>query len=275
MPLYTVAGLTGADLDLFTRLSENQLKHYYEPHGGLFLAESLKTVERALASGCEPAAMLIEDKYRTHPLVVRYLEKIPVYEAPFPVLKQLVGYSMTGGMVCAMRRPLLPDAEEILRGRRRIAVLDHVTNQTNVGAIFRSAAALGIEGVLVTKSSCDPLYRRSVRVSMGTVFRIPWTIVGDAGYLPLLKKNGFLTGAMALREASVPADSPVLREAPRLALILGNEGYGLPDEVIEACDRTVMIPMAEGVDSLNVAAAAAVAFWSAVPRDPHNSQSDL
>ena len=262
MPLISIADMEAAELRIFTELSENQLKHYYEPHGGLFIAESEKVTERAYASGCVPVAMLAEEKYAEHRIVRLFQETIPVYLAPYSVLKDLVGYPMTGGMICAMRRPELPRVEELLEGKRRIAVLDHVTNQTNVGAIIRSAAALGIEALLVTESSGDPLYRRSIRVSMGTVFQIPWSIVPDGSYIPLLAAHGFTTGAMALEENSVPVDDPSLRSAEKLALILGSEGYGLPASVIKASDCTVKIPMAEGVDSLNVAAAAAVAFWS-------------
>lgn len=256
-----VDNLDAKELDVFARLTENQLRHYYEPHGGLFIAESRKVIERALDAGCEPVSLLVEERFADCGLVTGALADVPVWEASYEVLKELVGYPLTGGMLCAMRRPRTKTAAEVLAGARRVAVLVDVTNPTNVGAIFRTAAALSMDAVLLTGACADPLYRRAIRVSMGNVFRLPWGRFELPCGLEELKREGFLTAALALTGDSVSIEHPAIRDAGKLALLLGNEGDGLPADVLEACQYTVKIPMAEGVDSLNVGAAAAVAFW--------------
>lgn len=255
-------------LDVYARLTENQLLNRDDPSKGIFIAESPKVIERALDAGCVPLSFLVEDKHvetQAKELLLRCPD-IPVYTAPFEVLTQLTGFALTRGMLCAMRRPALPSVSELCRTFRRIAVLENVMNPTNVGAIFRSAAALHMDAVLLTPGCSNPLYRRAIRVSMGTVFQIPWTFFDeasdwqDAG-MQTLREHGFVTVAMALRDDSVSIDDPRLACAEKLAVILGSEGDGLASETIADCDYTVKIPMAHGVDSLNVAAASAVAFW--------------
>lgn len=251
-------------LDVYARLSEGQLLNRHEPEKGIFIAESPKVIERALDAGCEPVSCLAEDRQiegEAAPVLAR-LQAVPVYTAPFSVLTQLTGFKLTRGMLCAMKRPA-PTAPEILcRDSFRLAVLEHVVNPTNVGAIIRSAAALGMDGVLLTPDCSDPLYRRAIRVSMGTVFQIPWTFFPDGeDWMTFLKEQGFRTVAMALRNDTVTIDDPCLLSEEKLAIILGTEGEGLEEETIDRCDYTVKIPMAAGVDSLNVAAASAVAFW--------------
>lgn len=255
-------------LDVYARLTENQLLNRDDPSKGIFIAESPKVIERALDAGCVPLSFLVEDKHvetQAKELLLRCPD-IPVYTAPFEVLTQLTGFALTRGMLCAMRRPALPSVSELCRTFRRIAVLENVMNPTNVGAIFRSAAALHMDAVLLTPGCSNPLYRRAIRVSMGTVFQIPWTFFDeasdwqDAG-MQTLREHGFVTVAMALRDDSVSIDDPHLACAEKLAVILGSEGDGLASETIADCDYTVKIPMAHGVDSLNVAAASAVAFW--------------
>lgn len=257
------------ELDVYARLSENQLLHYYEPDGGLFIAESPKVIERALNAGCAPVSFLLERKHiagQARDVIARCGET-PVYTAGFDVLTQLTGFQLTRGMLCAMRRPDLPDAKEICAGARRIAILENIMNPTNIGAIFRSAAALGIDAVLLTPACSDPLYRRAIRVSMGTVFQIPWTYLdNDEAMWPqqgvrLLQQLGFKTAAMALCDDSVSIDDSRLMAEEKLAVVLGTEGDGLAPATIADCDYTVRIPMSHGVDSLNVAAASAVAFW--------------
>lgn len=250
------------ELDVYARLTEAQLLNRFEPKKGMFIAESPKVILRALAAGCRPVSLLAERSHCGGEAMeaIRACGEVPVYTAPLEVLTQLTGFQLTRGMLCAMYRPVLPPAEEILRGARRVAVLEDVMNPTNLGAIFRSAAALGMDGVLLTPGCTDPLYRRSARVSMGTVFQVPWSFL-PKDWLPLLHEAGFRTAAMALREDSLPVDDPRLRSSEKLAVVLGTEGDGLSDGTIAACDDTVRIPMANGVDSLNVAAASAVAFW--------------
>ena len=231
-----------------------------DPENGMFIAESPKVIRRALDSGCVPLSFLMETD---HPETdgLRLLENcgdVPVYTAPFDVLTQLTGFKLTRGMLCAMRRPVLRTPEEVCKTARRVAVLENVMNPTNVGAIFRSAAALGMDAVLLTGSCSDPLYRRAIRVSMGTVFQVPWAWLEDVSQLRAL---GFQTVAMALREDSLSLRDPRLTAAEKLAVVLGTEGEGLADGTIADCDFTVRIPMSHGVDSLNVAAASAVAFW--------------
>lgn len=257
------------ELDVYARCSEKQLLHYYEPDRGLFLAESPNVIERALNRGCEPLSLLMEPKHiqGEGARILNRCPDVPVYTAAFDVLTRLTGFELTRGMLCVMRRPKLPSVEEVCAGARRIAILEQVMNPTNVGAIFRSAAALGMDAVLLTPGCSDPLYRRASRVSMGTVFQIPWTFFdGKTESWPekgmeRLQQMGFKTAAMALRDDSVSIDAPQLAGEEKLAVILGTEGDGLADTTIAGCDYTVRIPMAHGVDSLNVAAASAVAFW--------------
>lgn len=263
-----ITDLAAPELDIYARLNEAQLLHYYEPHGGIFIAESPKVIERALNAGCVPISFLADQKQierEGKPLLEKYPE-IPVYTAAFDILTQITGFKLTRGMLCAMHRPQLRSVEEICKGARRIAVLEDVVNPTNVGAIFRSAAALNMDAVLLTKACSNPLYRRASRVSMGTVFQIPWTIVDNSLKWPeegvrFLHDLGFKTAALALSDDSVSIDDPALMAEEKLAIILGTEGEGLADHTIADCDYTVRIPMSHGVDSLNVAAASAVAFW--------------
>lgn len=262
------------ELDVYARLTESQLLHLYEPEKGLFIAESPKVIERALDAGYVPVSFLAERKHiatQAQDIITR-CEDIPVYTADFDILTRLTGFKLTRGMLCAMRRPTLPDAETICAGAHRIAVLENIMNPTNIGAIFRSAAALNIDAVLLTPACSDPLYRRAVRVSMGTVFQIPWTFLGnDSNEWPKqgmkqLKELGFKTAAMALNDNSIPIDEPRLMAEEKLAIVLGTEGDGLTACTISNCDYIVRIPMSHGVDSLNVAAASAVAFWQLCSR---------
>ena len=257
------------ELDVYARLTENQLLNRHEPEKGLFIAESPKVIERALDAGCIPVSLLLERKHITGQAqhIVARCQDIPVYTADFDVLTQLTGFNLTRGALCAMRRPPLPTVEEVCSGARRIAILENVVNPTNVGAIFRSAAALNMDAVLLTPACSNPLYRRAIRVSMGTVFQIPWTFLGtnDTEWpkpaMDILKRMGFRTAAMALSDHAVNIDDPRLMSEEKLAIILGTEGEGLAASTIADCDYTVCIPMSHGVDSLNVAAASAVAFW--------------
>ena len=264
-----VSDLTLPALDVFTRLTEAQLRNRLEAEKGVFIAESPKVIARALDAGCEPLSLLMERKHidgQGRDIIARCGD-IPVYTANREVLADLTGYALTRGVLCAMRRPPLPSVEELCAGARRVAVLEGIVDSTNIGAIFRSAAALRMDAVLVTPTCSDPLYRRAVRVSMGTVFQVPWTRIGDqpadwpeAG-LERLRALGFKTAAMALRDDSVSIEDPRLAAEERLAIVLGTEGDGPAKHTIAGCDYTVRIPMAHGVDSLNVAAASAVAFW--------------
>lgn len=246
--------------------SEVQLLRYYEPQQGLFIAESPKVIRRALDAGYQPESFLIDRKFVNGQAsdIIERCPDIPVYTASASVLSELTGFKLTLGAMSAMRRRPVPPPEEVLANASRIAVLEDIMNQTNVGAIFRSAAALGFDAVVLTPACSDPLYRRSVRVSMGTVFQIPWTYLKDSppDYVEYLRGLGFATAAMALRHDTVTVDDPRLTSEKRLAVILGTEGEGLREETISACDYTIKIPMYHGVDSLNVAAASAVAFYS-------------
>lgn len=254
-------------LDIYARLSESQLLHFYEPKGGIFIAESPIVIGRALDAGYEPISALIEHKdiEGQGREILERLGDIDVYAAEYDVLAKLTGFALTRGMLCAMRRKELASVSEICEGKRRIAVLENVVNPTNVGAIFRSAAALNMDGVLLTGNCSDPLYRRAVRVSMGTVFQIPWTIIPQKIWeekgVDILHEIGFKTAAMALCDESVSIDDKNLLSEEKIAVILGTEGDGLATSTIHDSDYTVCIPMAHGVDSLNVAAASAVAFW--------------
>ena len=250
------------ELDVYARLTENQLRCRENPAEALFIAESPKVIDRALDAGYAPVSLLLEPKHiggEAREIVARCGD-VPVFTAPLEVLKKLTGFPLTRGVLCAMRRKPLPSAETVCAGARRIAVLENVVNPTNVGAVFRSAAALGMDAVLLTPDCSDPLYRRAVRVSMGNVFLIPWTYL-EENWSETLHALGFRTAALALRNDSVGIDDPHLAAEEKLALVLGTEGDGLAPQTIAACDYTVRIPMSRSVDSLNVAAAAAVAFW--------------
>ena len=269
-----ITDFNAPELDVYARLTENQLINRADPDNGLFIAESPKVIERALDAGYVPVSLLLEEKHIEGEAkdIINRCGDIPVYTAKLDVLTQLTGFQLTRGVLCAMRRANLPSVEEICAGARRIAVLENVMNPTNVGAIFRSAAALHMDAVLLTSACSNPLYRRASRVSMGTVFQIPWTYLDtipekiESGKYPksdlsVLKKLGFKTAAMALSNDAVDIDDPALMAEEKLAIILGTEGDGLATATIADCDYTVKIPMSHGVDSLNVAAASAVAFW--------------
>lgn len=268
MPIQQITDFHAQELDIYARLSEGQLLHINEPEEGIFIAESPRVIQTAVDEGYEPISFLAEDKHietQVGTLLEQYPE-VPVYTAAFDVLKQLTGFGLTRGMLCAMKRRELPTLEEICKHADRIVVLENVMNPTNVGAIFRSAAALNMDAVVLTRGCSDPLYRRSVRVSMGTVFQIPWTFIDrkmswSEDGMRQLKNLGYKTAAMALTDNSVSIDDEALLSEEKLAVILGTEGDGLCSETIDSCDYTVKIPMAHGVDSLNVAAASAVAFW--------------
>lgn len=267
------------ELDIYARLTENQLLNKAEPQKGIFIAESPKVIERALDNGYEPISLLLEPKHITGEAkeIIARCPNIPIYTADFSILTQLTGFPLTRGALCAMHRKKLPSVESICSNSRRIAVLENIVNPTNVGAIFRSAAALNMDAVLLTPACSNPLYRRAIRVSMGTVFQIPWTFLDSVSEhehsnctetlpstqtdLSILKTLGFKTVAMALRDDSVSIDDKQLRLEEKLAIVLGTEGDGLANTTITNCDYTVRIPMSHGVDSLNVASASAVAFW--------------
>lgn len=256
------------ELDVYARTSEVQLLRYYEPEPGIFIAESPKVIERALKAGYQPISFLVEHKDLEGEAqeILKQYPDVPVYTAEYELLVKLTGFALTRGMLCAMHRNPLPSVEEICRNASRIAVLENVVNPTNIGAIFRSAAALHMDAVLLTGGCSDPLYRRAARVSMGTVFQIPWTYFNKKNVWPqdgmqILQNLGFKTAAMALCDDSVGIDDKALRSEEKLAVILGTEGDGLASQTIADCDYTVKIPMSHGVDSLNVAAASAVAFW--------------
>ena len=263
-----ITDFAAPELNIYARYSEVQLLRINEPNPGIFIAESPKVVERALDAGYEPISILVEHKHietQAKELIAR-CGNIPVYTAKYDVLTKLTGFALTRGMLCAMTRRTLPTVEEVCSNARQIAVLENVVNPTNVGAIFRSAAALHMDAVLLTSGCSNPLYRRAMRVSMGTVFQVPWTIFPEKEKWPedgmaTLQRLGFKTAAMALRNDTVNIDDPGLMSEEKLAIVLGTEGDGLCEDTIANCDYTVKIPMAHGVDSLNVAAASAVAFW--------------
>lgn len=264
------------ELDVYARLTENQLLNLPDSEHGLFIAESPRVIERALDAGYIPVSFLLERKHidgEAKNMIAR-CEGIPVYTADFEVLTRLTGFKLTRGALCAMQRPALLDLRTVCAGARRIAVLENVMNPTNVGAIFRNAAALNLDAVILTPACSNPLYRRAVRVSMGTVFQIPWTFFArelpdqPPADIDILKELGFVTIAMTLEADSLSVTDPRLKSAEKLAIVLGNEGDGLAADTIHACDYTVRIPMNHGVDSLNVAAASAIAFWE-LGRSPH------
>ena len=269
-----ITDLSLPELDVIARLTEAQLRNKLEPVKGIFIAESPKVITLALNAGCVPVSLMME---RSHidgdgKEIIARCGNIPVYTASRETLEQLTGYKLTRGVLCAMYRPVMRSAEEICAGARRIAVLEGIVDSTNVGAIFRCAAALGMDGVLLSPTCCDPLCRRAVRVSMGTVFQIPWARIGESNTdwakngVEILRELGFKTVAMALDDNAISIDDPVLHNEERLAVILGTEGDGLADQTILSCDYTVCIPMYHNVDSLNVAAASAVAFWELCKR---------
>ena len=262
--IYEITDFSAPELDVYARLTENQLVNRADPANALFIAESPLVIGRALDAGCVPVSFLMEKKHvegKAGEILARCPD-VPVFVSELEVLTQLTGFHLTRGMLCAMRRPLLPTAEEVCRSAQRIAVLENVMNPTNLGAIFRSAAALGMQAVLLTSAGSDPLYRRALRVSMGTVFQVPWSYLPENdAWTERLHRLGFKTVAMALREDSLHIADPRLQAEPKLAVVLGTEGDGLASDTIAACDYTVRIPMTHNVDSLNVAAASAVAFY--------------
>lgn len=261
MTIIEITSLQHPGVELFSTLTEAQLRHRLEPEKGVFIAESPKVIDVALRAGYEPVALLCEARHITGDAaqLIARCGDIPVYTGSRELLASLTGYTLTRGVLCAMRRPLPPSVEQVCQGAQRLVVIDGVVDTTNIGAIFRSAAALGIDGALLTPTSCDPLNRRAVRVSMGSVFLMPWTWIQAP--LSSLRDLGFKTVAMALTHRSVSIDYPPLLAEPRLAIIMGSEGYGLPQQTIDEADYVVRIPMSHEVDSLNVAAASAIAFW--------------
>ena len=261
MSIIHITSLSHPGVEVFSTLTEAQLRRELEPGQGIFIAESPKVIRVALDVGYEPLALLCEERHIAGDAadIIARCPDIPVYTGSRDLLAALTGYTLTRGVLCAMRRPTAPCVTDVVKNARRVVVIDGVTDTTNIGAIFRSAAALGIDAVLLTRTSCDPLNRRAVRVSMGSVFLVPWTWIDDIE--GQLHSEGFITAAMALTDDSVSIDYAPLKEVPKMAIIMGTEGDGLAHEVITAADYVVRIPMAHGVDSLNVAAAAAVAFW--------------
>jgi tRNA G18 (ribose-2'-O)-methylase SpoU len=258
-----VKDLNDEKLKVYTSLNDNGLKHYYEPKEGLFIAESLKVIERALKAGYKPESFLIEKEAaegEAKALIKKYDKKTDIYVMPQDEIKSITGYALTGGIFAAMKRKKLLSVADLLKDAKCIAILDNIENPTNVGAIFRNAAALSLDGVILTSASADPLYKRSSRVSMGTVFQIPWTICDEVPFKEL-QENGFIALAMALSNETISIDDTRLKMVSKSAIILGNEGDGLPEETIKKANCVVKIPMQDGVDSLNVAAASAIAFW--------------
>ena len=268
--LIKIQDLTISELDIYARLSEVQLLRYNEPDLGIFICESPKVITRALDAGYTPISFLVEEnelKGEVLDILERCID-IPVYTANYETLSQLTGFNLTRGMLCAMKRNTLPTLEDVTKNARRIAVMEDVVNPTNVGAIFRSAAALNMDAILLTPACSNPLYRRAARVSMGTVFQAPWTILSNGPsedynqhYVKQLRDLGFKTVAFALRDDSISIDDPMLAAKEKLAIIVGTEGEGLQDSTLALCDYTIKIPMSHDVDSLNVAAASAIAFW--------------
>ncbi len=269
MPIIEITSLSSPGVEVFATLTEAQLRNKLEPSQGIFIAESPKVINVALNAGYEPVSLLCEQRHieRDAKEIIARCGDIPIYTGKRTLLAELTGYTLTRGVLCAMRRPTLSTVAELCRQAHRIAVIHGVVDTTNIGAIFRSAAALGIDAVLLTRNSCDPLNRRSIRVSMGSVFLVPWTWL-DSPLPSELHQYAFKTAAMALTDQSIPIDHPQLKKEEHLALVLGTEGDGLPDDIIADADYVVRIPMSHQVDSLNVAAAAAVAFWEVRDRSP-------
>jgi len=261
MAIVEITSLDHEGVQVFGTLTEAQLRNRLEPEKGIFIAESPKVIDVALNAGMTPISLLCERKHIEGDAasIIARCGDIPVYTGERELLARLTGYTLTRGVLCAMRRPMLPSAEQVCHDAHRVVIIDSVTDTTNIGAIFRSAAALGIDAVLLTSTSCDPLNRRAVRVSMGSVFLVPWTWLDEP--IQSLNSLGFKTAAMALSDNSISLDDPILATEPRLAIVMGTEGDGLPHETIEQADYVVRIPMSHNVDSLNVAAASAVAFW--------------
>jgi tRNA G18 (ribose-2'-O)-methylase SpoU len=260
MNIIEISSLSQPEIQLFSSLTEAQLRNHHDIEQGIFIAESPKVIRVALHAGYEPISLLCERKHIENDAadIIRQCPDIPIYTGEREILNKLTGYTLTRGVLCAMRRKPAPTLEAVLRDAQHVCVIDAVCDTTNIGAIFRSAAALGIDSVLLTKSSCDPLNRRAIRVSMGSVFLVPWTWLDSYDQL---REFGFCTAAMALKDQSIALDDPILKQQSRLALIMGTEGDGLPQETIDRADFVVRIPMYHAVDSLNVASAAAVAFW--------------
>ena len=264
-----ITDFSASELDVYVRLTGAQLRNKLEPEKAIFIAESPTVIEVAMNAGCEPISVLTDKRLINGAIegIIARCGDIPIYTAERDVLTKMTGFELTRGALCAMRRPSLPSVEELLKEARRVAILEGVADSTNIGALFRSAAALGIDAVLVTPTCCDPLCRRAVRVSMGTIFQVPWTRIGDSPSdwphpsMERLRSLGFKTVAMALTDESVSIDDKELKKQEKLAIILGTEGDGLAKRTIADCDYTAKIPMSHGVDSLNVAAAGAVAFW--------------
>ena len=270
MPVIEIQDIAAPEAGLFYHLTDAQLRSRQEPEKGIFIAEGPKVVHSALDAGCEPVSLLMRKKFidGLGAEIIARCGGIPVYTAEDQVLAALTGFRLQRSWVlCAMRRPTPRKAESFVGNARRIAILEGITEPSNVGAIFRSAAALGADGILLSPTCCDPLHRRAVRVCMGAVFQVPWARTGPDSGIPLLKAAGFQVAGLALRENCMPLDDPRLAAFPRLAVCLGTEDTGLTEETIRQCDCIVKIPMAEGIDSLNVAAAAAVAFWQLRPRE--------
>lgn len=264
MAIIKIDDLSRPELNVFHKLTEAQLRNRLELDKGMFIVESPKVIRVALDAGYQPISLLMEEKHITgdaSDIVSRIGEDVPIYTGDRQLLECLTGYTLTRGVLCAMRRPQPSDLRQVVQNAHRIAVIDGVVDTTNIGAIFRSAAALGVDAVAITTNSCDPLNRRAVRVSMGTVFLVPWAWMDETTGYSLLKEMGFRTLTLALTDRSVSLDDPILKSEPRLAMVLGTEGDGLPHHIIKNADYVVTIPMANGVDSLNVAAASAVAFW--------------
>ena len=267
MPVIKITSLSHPDIAVFSNLTEAQLRNKVEPEKGVFIAESPKVIRVAFDAGCTPLALLCEERHITGDAadIIERCPDLPVYIGDRELLATLTGYKLTRGVLCAMRRPTMRSVDEVCKNAKRIVVIDSVVDTTNIGAIFRSAAALGIDAVLLTPTSCDPLNRRAVRVSMGSVFLVPWTWISSP--ITSLHELGFKTAAMALKDNSVSIDDPILKDVEKLAIIMGTEGEGLEDKVIDHADFVVRIPMYHNVDSLNVAAASAVAFWELKKRN--------
>ena len=273
MNIIDITTVDDSSISIYVSCSEPQLRHYRDPDGGIFIAESCKVIGRALDGGMKPESILVSsavfEKEEVSALLAR-VGDVPVYRAPSDVMEKITGYHLTGGILCSMTRPELPSLQSVLpdasKERSRIAVLENIVNPTNVGAVFRSAAAFNVDAVILTEGTCDPLERRAMRVSMGTVFQIPWTFISKEDVCGTLRAAGYKTAAMALVEDHVTLEAPELKAEPRLAILIGNEGNGLTDETINSADYKVIIPMSHEVDSLNAAAASAVAFWELAGR---------
>lgn len=268
MRIIDITSADDASISIFTSSTEPQLRHYRDPEGGIFIAESCKVIGRALDGGMKPESVLVSTAVFEKEETVNILSRIgdvPVYRAPSDVMENITGFHLTGGILCSMTRPELPSAKDVLSGtegkRSRIAVLENIVNPTNVGAVFRSAAAFNIDAVLLVEGTCDPLERRAMRVAMGTMFQLPWTFIGKEDVCGTLRSLGYKSAALALVDDSITLDSDTLKDEPRLAVLIGNEGNGLTSETINSADYKVIIPMSHEVDSLNAAAASAVAFW--------------